>query len=267
MVRIFRFHALILAVLGLSCAGLAQAQESLVDQAAEVQRRQAELQARIEAADDETRRLIGELRRVRAEAERLEAYNAELDRVVQRQDETLTRRERALEGAAATREGLPPLLRAMVERLELWIETDLPFLHEERRARVESLERMLADPALSPAERLDRVLAAWRTELAYGRELDTWRGLLEGEREVDFLRLGRVGFYYLTPDGREGGVWKADARAWRPLETASRRSLETGIRIAREQRAPELLTLPVSPPLSPSPTPPQTTRDIQEDGS
>ena len=246
----FRFHAALVAVVTLCGAGLAQAQESLVDRSAEAQRRQAELQTRIDAADDETRRLIGELRQARAEAQRVEAYNAELERVVARQEEALTHRERALEGAATTREELPPLLRGMVERLDRWIEADLPFLEDERRARVASLERGLSDPALSPAERLDRVLAAWRGELAYGRELDAWRGLLDGEREVDFLRLGRVGLYYLTPDGREGGVWKVDEQAWQPLERASRRRLENGLRVAREQRAPELLTLPVSQPIS-----------------
>lgn len=250
----FRFPAALAAVVTLCGAGLAQAQEqaqeSLVDRSAEAQRRQAELQTRIDAADDETRRLIGELRQARAEAQRVEAYNAELEGVVAREEEALARRERALAGAADTREGLPPLLRGMVERLDHWIEADLPFLQDERRARVTSLERTLSDPALSPAERLDRVLAAWRGELAYGRELDAWRGLLDGEREVDFLRLGRVGFYYLTPDGREGGVWKADEQTWQPLDKASRRSLENGLRIAREQRAPELLTLPVSQPIS-----------------
>lgn len=246
----FRFPAAFAVVVALWGVGLAQAQESLIDRSAEAQRRQAELQTRIDAADDETRRLIGELRQARAEAQRVEAYNAELKRVVERQDETLARRERALEGAATTREGLPPLLRGMVERLDGWIEADLPFLEDERRARVASLERVLSDPALSPAERLDRVLAAWRGELAYGRELDAWRGLLDGEREVDFLRLGRVGFYYLTPDGREGGVWKVDEQAWQPLGKASRQRLENGLRVAREQRAPELLTLPVSQPIS-----------------
>lgn len=250
--RTYRFPTALIAVVGLCGAGLAygQGQASPVDRSAEAQRQQAELQARIDAADDETRRLIGELREARDEAQRVEAYNAELERVVERQEETLARRERALEDAADTREGVPPLLRGMVERLDHWIEADLPFLQEERRARVASLERVLSDPSLAPAERLDRVLSAWRGELAYGRELDAWRGLLEGEREVDFLRLGRVGFYYLTPDGRQGGVWKAEAQAWQPLDERARRSLENGLRIAREQRAPELLTLPVSQPIS-----------------
>ncbi|APE29718.1 hypothetical protein BOX17_01330 [Halomonas aestuarii] len=259
----FRFHAVLVALVTLCGAGYAQAQESLVDRSAEAQRRQAELQTRIDAADDETRRLIGDLRQARAEAQRVEAYNAELERVVARQAEALARRERALEGAATLHEELPPLLRGMVERLDHWIEADLPFLRDERRARVASLERVLSDPALSPAERLDRVLAAWRGELAYGRELDAWRGLLDGEREVDFLRLGRVGFYYLTPNGHEGGVWKVEEQAWQPLDKAARRSLADGLRIAREQRAPELLTLPVSQTISR----PETTRERGGDAS
>lgn len=71
----------------------------------------------------------------------------------------------------------------------------------------------------------------------------------ESRREVDYLRLGRVGFYYLTPDGRAGRVWQAEAGSWAPLDEAQRREVRNGLRIARDRRAPELLTLPISQPL------------------
>lgn len=42
------------------------------------------------------------------------------------------------------------------------------------------------------------MLDIWRTELDYGREMDTWRGRLQldddQQLEVDFLRIGRIGF-------------------------------------------------------------------------
>lgn len=238
----------------LVCAGLLAwpvvADESLQRETREAQQRQAELQAGIDAADDETREMLSELRQLESETRRLDAYNTELERVVQRQADTLERRETALESADATRETLPPLMRALVARLGAWVDSDLPFLHQERQARVSGLEQMLEDPDLGDAERLDRILGAWRAELNYGREMDAWRGMLDEHREVDFLRFGRVGFYYLTPDGRQGAVWRSDQEAWVPLEKAERRELRMGLRIARDQRSPELLSLPVSQPLT-----------------
>lgn len=223
--------------------------DELLQEASQAQRAQAELQTRIEAADDQVRERLEELRRLERETRRLNARNDELAPRLERQAETLERREAALATLAETREALPGLQRRLVERLALWIDRDLPFLVDERRARVASLERGMGDPDGSAAERLESVLAAWRTELDYGREFDAWRGTLEeGEtrREVEYLRLGRIGLYFLTPDGRQGGVWHADEGRWVMLDEAARRQVRHGLHIARDRRAPELLHLPLS---------------------
>ncbi|WP_416140329.1 DUF3450 family protein [Halomonas sp. HK25] len=135
-----------------------------------------------------------------------------------------------------------------LEALEAFISGDLPFLAEQRRARVVDLREALAADPLLAHEQWQALVSAWRQELAYGREIDSWRGLLLGDasREVDYLRLGRVGLYFLTPDGREGGVWSLIEAGWLPLEGAELAELRKGLAIARERRAPELLTLPVS---------------------
>ncbi|MEQ5801856.1 DUF3450 domain-containing protein [Halomonas sp. H10-9-1] len=227
--------------------------QDLLQEAGEAQRAQAELQARIDATDEQGREMLAELRRLEAETRRLRAQGEAQAPRLERWAERLDEREAALETLAETRERLPALESALVSRLQAWVERDLPFLVEERLARVAGLEQGLADPGVSAAERLDRILAAWRVELEYGRQLDAWRGTLdEGgkRREVDFLRLGRVGLYYLTPDGREAAVWRADEARWQPLDEAGRVELRHGLRIARDQRAPELLTLPVSHPVT-----------------
>lgn len=249
-----------LAVAGLALlvAGTAAAQSTVRDEALDAQRTQAELQARIDNADEAVRDKLQALRQAREETRRLSDYNAELAPLVERQAETLARRDEALSTLSATREALPGLMRDMVERLRAWVEHDMPFLQDERLARVESLERLLADPETSRDEKLSRMLAAWRAELDYGREIDAWRGELAGDapREVDFLRLGRVGWYYLTPDGHRGGVWKAEQGDWQPLEGAALAEVRKGLAIApRARRAPALLELPVSQPVSASETP------------
>ena len=239
-----------LAGLALTVATSAPATE-LREEAIEAQRTQAELQARIDGADQAVRERLEALRQAREETRRLARYNAELSPLVDQQAELLATRREALATLSETRQALPGVLRDMVGRLRQWVGHDMPFLREERLARVDSLEAMLAAPELGSDEKLSRVLAAWRTELDYGRGLDAWRGELPGEppREVDFLRLGRIGWYYLTPDGRQGGVWQAATGDWRPLDEDARSEVRRGLRIVREQRAPELLDLPVSRPV------------------
>lgn len=240
------WHITAVLLWGISATVLAQ--DALREQSIAAQQAQAELQEKIDAADDATREALRELRTTERKARRLRAYNAELTPMIERQAAIIEQREQALDQLSVTRETLPILMRDRVERLREWVETDLPFLREERLARVESLETMLVDPALTPAEKLDRLLSAWRAELNYGLEIDTWRGSLVGsaERQVEYLRLGRVGFYYLTPDGDEGGVWKASTGEWQPLNDDQLGELRKGLSIAREQRAPELLALPAS---------------------
>ena len=50
----------------------------------------------------------------------------------------------------------------------------------------------------------------------------------------------------MTPDGSEGGVWKSRGNQWQPLNDDQLAEVRKGLRIAREQRAPELLALPTS---------------------
>lgn len=240
------WHLSALLLLGIGTTVLAQ--DQLREQSISAQQAQAELQEKIDAADDATREALRELRATEREARRLRAYNAELAPMIERQAATIEQREQALDQLSVTRETLPVMMRDRVERLRQWIEADLPFLREERLARVESLEAMLVDPAMTPADKLDRLLSAWRAELDYGREIDAWRGSLVGnaDRQVEYLRLGRVGLYYLTPDGDEGGVWKGSIGEWQPLNNDQLAELRKGLSIAREQRAPELLALPVS---------------------
>lgn len=239
-------------------AGTAAAQSTVRDEAHDAQRTQAELQSRIDSVDDAVRDKLQALRQAREETRRLSDYNAEMAPLVERQAETLAAREQALTTLSETREALPGLMRDMVERLRAWVESDMPFLRDERLARVESLERLLVDPETDRDEKLSRLLAAWQAELDYGRGIDAWRGELTGDapREVDFLRLGRVGWYYLTPDGRHGGVWDAEQGEWQTLDAAGVGEVRKGLAIARERRAPALLDLPVSQPVSASGTRP-----------
>lgn len=234
---------------GVLASGTLLASEQAVAQAAEsveAQQTQAALQEQIDAADDQTREQLEELRRLERETRRLEADNASLAGGLAEEAERQQRLATALDTLEETRAALPVIEQNMVEQLSNWIEGDLPFLRDERLARV---ERQPGEQGENTIERINSLLEAWRVELDYGREMDSWRGRLRQEnreREVDFLRIGRIGFYYLTPDGREGGVWNAESGEWQPLNDEYLREVRSGLRMAEDQRAPDLLTLPLS---------------------
>ncbi|MDZ7826603.1 MAG: DUF3450 family protein [Gammaproteobacteria bacterium] len=62
---------------------------------------------------------------------------------------------------------------------------------------------------------------------------------------VDFLRMGRVALVYQTTDGARSGVWNQEERRWQELDDSYNNSIRSGIRIARQQAAVDLITLPI----------------------
>ncbi|ODN66608.1 hypothetical protein A9E74_01671 [Methylophaga muralis] len=101
------------------------------------------------------------------------------------------------------------------------------------------------------AEKFRRIFEAYQVETEYGRTLEAYQGEMETEdrsRTVDFLRVGRVGLYYLTLDQREAGMWDQDTRSWQQLPRDSIQSVVQGLKVARKQLPPDLLTLPVKTP-------------------
>ncbi|MGM8930802.1 DUF3450 domain-containing protein [Salinicola halophyticus] len=253
-----RLSAFCLAAMSLAATGPASAQDSLSQSSIQAQQTQAELQSRIDEADDATRDALERLRQANQQADRLESYNAELAPIVDNQAKRIAAEQKALAQISVTREALPGELRQMVEQLRAMIEADMPFLRDERLARVDDLEQMLARDDDSQADKLQRIFSVWRTELDYGREMDQWSGPLDGSqseaasqgsqmaREVDYLRVGRTGWYYVTPDDRAGGVWSVANGEWEALDGDQINEVRRGIRIAQDQSAPALLHLPAS---------------------
>jgi hypothetical protein len=70
--------------------------------------------------------------------------------------------------------------------------------------------------------------------------------VLDGEtRSYNILRIGRVGLYFQSDDASISGRWDNDQRTW-VRDDAARSDIRKGIRIARQQIAPELIVIPVA---------------------
>lgn len=209
-------------------------------------------QGRIDDIDTQTEALVREYRATLKQLDRLQRYNEQQRALIQSQEEEMARLREDIDSVANIQRDVVPLMQDMYSALSQFVQADVPFLQEERAERLARLETILASAAADNAEKYRRLMEAFEIENEYGRTIEAYRGTLgsgEEAREVEFLRIGRNALMFMTLDEAELGVWDQRARAWAPLDSGYRQTIRTGLRMAREQIPPNLLTIPVQAPL------------------
>lgn len=239
----------------LACALAAHAQKDALEQAVEttVQTNRAAKasQDRIDALDDETRKLLERYRNALWQAQQLELYAQQLERLAAEQDKHKVSLQQQLREVAVTEREILPLMLRMLDSLEKFVALDLPFLQDERRERVESLQRLMADPDAKTAEKFARLLEAYKIEGEYANNFGAERiqiGAGNDAQLVDVLRVGRTALFYQTVDGAEVGQWDAAGKRWVQLDDQHQRGVRKALRIAREMDAADLVVLPMPAP-------------------
>lgn len=236
------------ALLICSAAG-AQSLSSTVQAETQITEDAAESQERINSLAQQTQDLLTEYRAVVRETESLKIYNDQLEKVVNDQRSEITSINRQLEGLEETNRGVVPLMLEMVDMLGQLIEADTPFLIEERRARVERLSDMMDQADVTTSEKYRRVMEAYQGELEYGRTTEAYSGPLPTTGQtVDFLRIGRTLLIYQTPDQQTTGWFNPSTRTFEELPDRYRLEVKEGLSIARNEKAPNLVVLPVPGP-------------------
>jgi hypothetical protein len=139
----------------------------------------------------------------------------------------------------------------MIDSLERFIELDVPFLLEERRNRVTGLRSLLGRSDVTVAEKCRRVFEAYQIENEFGRTIESYTGKLElgdASFDADFLRIGRLGLLYSTIGTEKAGFWDIPSQSWQTLANAPwQRMIRDGLKVARQEVAPQLIYLPVNP--------------------
>jgi Protein of unknown function (DUF3450) len=185
-----------------------------------------------------------------ADTESFQRFNRQIEEQVRSQEEEIASIERQLVEIDFTNRAVQPLMQRMVDTLARFIELDLPFLREERAATVQELQDVMGRADVSISEKYRMILEAYQNELEYGQTVQAYNGRLgtgADARTVEFARIGRVTLMYRTLDGVETGYWDADQDMW-VVDPRYHDAVEEALRVAKEDGAPELLTVPVPAP-------------------
>jgi len=241
------------AICGLSLFlwGGAQAQslDAPVQAESRINRDAVTSQQRVTGLAQHTQDLLAEYRSVVRETESLKIYDDNLERVVTDQRNEIGSINRQLSSLEATNRGVVPLMLEMIDALGRIVEADIPFRIHERRARVERLREMMDQAEVTASEKYRRVMEAYQGELEFGRTTEAYSDTLPTTGQtVDFLRVGRTLLVYQTSDNYVTGWFNPTSRQFEALPDRYRREVRDGLAIARNEKAPNLVILPVPGP-------------------
>jgi hypothetical protein len=131
------------------------------------------------------------------------------------------------------------------------VQNDTPFLYKEREQRIIRLKNLLKKSDVSIASKYRAVIEAFEIESEYARTIETYNGILEQKdlrKDVKFLRLGRVAFYYVSEDNKECALYDNKTKSWHKLPTSNIHLLNDAIKVASKKSIPHLLIVPLFTP-------------------
>lgn len=237
-------------ITALVCVGGAQAQ---LDQALQIARQSTQQGAQ---AQDEINQLADDAdnaeRQYLALQEQIEGQEVYLEQqrvFLRSQENELTALQSQLERVGGIERELTPMLLEMYVRLEDFIEQDLPFQVETRRARLAEIEAALGDAAIPPAEKYRVLLNAYEQEAAAGRSLRAYSQevMVDGvPQQADILQMGRVAL--IRRIGGQVEMLTKNNPEWRPVPGGMATNVDRAFRIANEVTTPEVFVAPVPGP-------------------
>jgi hypothetical protein len=185
--------------------------------------------------------------RTLAEAEITARYNVQLEQQVRSQEQEIAKLEQEIAALDGTAVDVQPLLQRMFDELVQFVADDVPFFKDERDRRIGVLRELMASVDASASEKYRRLLEAYQIEMEYGRTMSAYKQALADGREAEMVRLGRVSLMYRTVEGGETGYWDNERKEW-VADPDSAGQIEEALGIAKEERAADLIIVPVPAP-------------------
>ena len=212
----------------------------------------AKSQEIVSSLAEKTADLVSEYELTLRQIESVRNYNKQMKTLVQDQVNEIKSIHTQIVEVKQTGKDIIPLMLEMTKNLEQFIILDIPFLREERSKRLKEIKKIMDRADVSVSEKYRRLLEAYQIENEYGKTLEVYQGIQDISKKkisVNYLRVGRVALIYQSLDGKKQGYWDQNKKTWIPLSSRYRKAVESGIKTAKKQQAPTLLTVPVPSPL------------------
>jgi len=249
-VAILGSAAVMLAVL----SAPAQAQfKSALDTSQQTARDSAASQQRIDQLDDQTATLLNDYRANLKQLEAARRYNASLNRNIAAQEREITRLREDIDNVEGLQRAMQPLMEDMASRFGEVVNADLPFEVEDRAARAARISGLLDDPSMSAAQKYRLIIEAYQIEDEFGRTIGAYQGSIgSGDDELtgEFLRVGRIALIFKTPDDSVLRIYDKSQGDFVNLDRSYLQDVKFGLRMAKEQTAPDIMFVPVKPPVA-----------------
>lgn len=210
-------------------------------------------QEEIDRIDDETGRLLNDYRAVLRQLDATRRHNASLSRNIERQKVKIESLKGDIESVKGLQRAMGPLMEDMVSGLDSIVSVDVPFRLGERAARIDRLRGVLDNPDVPAPQRYRLIVEAYQIESEYGRTISAYNGEIEtasGPVTGDFLQIGRIALIFKTRDDSVLKIWDNDSGAFVDLPSSYLQDVKFNFRVANEQTAPDIMFVPVLPPVS-----------------
>lgn len=143
---------------------------------------------------------------------------------------------------------LMPHLEETYLQLKQRVESDLPFLVEERQKRVENLRNVLDDAQVPTSEKFRKVMEALFIEAEYGNTVEVYQERIfikEKDILVNIFRLGRISLFFQSLDKTLTGYYNQARSEWTLLPKKFNREIDAAIAIGMKRRSVDILNLPI----------------------
>ena len=228
--------------------------QEVVDQAIDTQVdssvESAKLQEQINKLDEESKRIYFEYKDTLNEYKSLKNYDDQLSKIVDQQIQEIKSIEEQIESLDDIKIDILPLLKRMVESLSKFVSIDIPFLIDERKKRVEDLDQLITRADVTTAEKFRKIFETYQLEADFGRTIESYNGYIEIDNDnkaVEYFRLGRLGLFYRTLDGKETGFWDNTQKKWEHKGSSLDNDIKLALDIANRQSPPNFISLPLKP--------------------
>jgi len=211
-------------------------------------------QQNINKLSRETQKLLAAYQQLNRNTQYQLAYQEQLQKTLAAQEDKKQDLLNQIDNVKTTQQQILPLIQQMIDTLSQFVQLDLPFNVEQRTLAVDELKQLIADPQVSMPEKFSRLLTQYQEEKSYSHSTNAYQGQLtdSSNRQVTFLRIGRLALYYQTLDGLESGYWDARNNVWGKLATSYNVHIKKAIKVALNKVVPSTMLLPIIVPDEPA---------------